>query len=196
MNYKESWDKALTADQYQALVERAVEEGKTTGPNQTEALAGYTKLNLQRMNRVAKTTKLDTDLLQSLSEKKNDVAFLIITEAWCGDAAQSVPVFVKLAQESGVEVKLALRDENLELIDAHLTNGGRSIPVVIALDKNSYKPAFTWGPRPAELQQIVTEYHRSPEPKPPYSEFVQKAQLWYAKDKQRTIQNELKQLLD
>lgn len=196
MDYKESWEKAMTANEYHALVERVVEEGKTTGPNQTEALAGYTKLNLQRMNRVAKTTKLDAELLQSLSDKKNELAFLIITEAWCGDAAQSVPVFTKLAQESGIEAKLALRDDNPELINAHLTNGGKSIPIVIALDKNTFKPLFTWGPRPAKLQEIVVEYHRAPEPKPPYTEFVQQVQLWYAKDKQQAIQAELKLLLD
>jgi hypothetical protein len=196
MNYKESWEKAMAANEYLALVERVVEEGKTTGPNQSEDLAGYTKLNFQRMKRVAKTTKSNADLLQTLSDQKHDLAFLIITEAWCGDAAQSVPVFTKLAQESGVEVKLALRDENPELIDQHLTNGGRSIPIVIALDKSTFKPLFSWGPRPIDLQKIVIAHRDATEPKAPYSEFVQQVQLWYTKDKQQAIQAELKLSLD
>jgi len=43
---------------YYNLTDQLVAEGKTTGPKQTEDLAHYTKLNLSRMKRLAKTASL------------------------------------------------------------------------------------------------------------------------------------------
>ena len=59
--------------------------------------------------------------------------WLIITEGWCGDAAQCIPTIEKIAAESkNIETHYVLRDENLDLIDEYLTNNARSIPKLIA----------------------------------------------------------------
>jgi hypothetical protein len=195
MDYKAYWEKGMTANEYYSLVENLVNEGKTSGPNQMEALVHFTKLNLQRMHRIHKTTKVNEVLKALLEAKKEELGFLIITESWCGDAAQSVPVFTKLAEVAGVEVKLVLRDENTDLIDAHLTNGGRSIPIIVALNKKDWSVKFVWGPRPTELQQYVLEHKNAPEPKISHEELVAELQKWYNEDKQVSIQRELAELV-
>ena len=80
---------------------------------------------------------------------------LVIAEDWCGDASNTVPVVAKLADAvPGLELRVILRDANPEVMDRYLTNGSRSIPVVIALDEN-YQELGHWGPRPTELQAWV-----------------------------------------
>ena len=58
---------------------------------------------------------------------------------------------------SNINLQLVLRDENLELMDLFLTNGGRSIPKLIALDKD-LNILFTWGPRPQTATNMVLDY--------------------------------------
>ena len=123
---------------YYNLTDQLVAEGKTTGPKQTEDLAHYTKLNLSRMKRLAKTASLSDALIEKINQVKRKTYFLVISEAWCGDAAQNVPLIAKATEfSSNIELKIILRDENLDIMDAFLTNGGRSIPKVIAIDAES-----------------------------------------------------------
>lgn len=79
---------------------------------------------------------------------------LIITESWCGDAAQNVPVLEKIAAESDmIETRYILRDENLDLMDPFLENGSRSIPKLFALDRTNLKVLGAWGSRPLPLKK-------------------------------------------
>lgn len=180
---------------YSAFINKLVEEGKTSGHRQTQALVNFTKLNQQRMSRIAKTVKINEDLVKALHSKKEQIGFMIVTETWCGDAAQSLPVFIKLADLSGIDTRIILRDENPELIDSHLTDGGRSIPIVIGISKSDWKPLFVWGPRPLELQRYALSYKHAAEPKISHDEFVLQLQQWYNKDKQQSIQRELTDLI-
>ena len=195
IDYKKIWDNAMTYPSYRELIDRLIEEGKSTGPDQSQSLVDYTALNAQRMKRIDKTYHPNQALIETLSKLKGKVLVLTITESWCGDAAQIVPVASALLDQVGIPSRLVLRDENLDLIDQHLTNGGRSIPVVIVLDAKSLNVISTWGPRPAEVQKMVMDYKSLPEPKSPYSEFSKQVQLWYAKDKYQSIERELSELL-
>ncbi|MHC8520324.1 thioredoxin family protein [Rossellomorea sp. H39__3] len=69
---------------------------------------------------------------------------IAITEDWCGDAMVNIPILLKLAEAAGIEVKMILRDENLELMDQYLTNGtSRSIPIFIFIDGEG-KERMVW----------------------------------------------------
>ncbi|MEP0815080.1 MAG: thioredoxin family protein [bacterium] len=71
----------------------------------------------------------------SISSWPSGIKVGIITEEWCGDAANFVPAFLKLfSLRPEFEVKLFARDEFPELRDAHLTGGKAKIPVVVVLD--------------------------------------------------------------
>ena len=112
---------------------------------------------------------------------------LAITADWCGDAANSVPVVARLAQEvEGMELRLLQRDRPPELISRYLTNGSRSIPIVIALDQE-FRELGHWGPRPAALQAWVMA-NKQTIPSPQRYLF---ARRWYAKDRGETILREL-----
>lgn len=89
--------------------------------------------------------------------KESYLHFLIITEDWCGDAMMINPVIRKVAEAANIEVRVTLRDADTDLIDRHLTNGGRAIPIVLILNEDG-ELVGKWGPRAPEVQKIVDEY--------------------------------------
>ena len=88
--------------------------------------------------------------------KAHQLHFLAITEDWCGDAMMINPIIRKVAEAAGIDVRVALRDSDTELIDRHLTNGGRAIPIILIFN-NEGNLLGKWGPRAPEVQQIVDE---------------------------------------
>lgn len=86
----------------------------------------------------------------------SNLHFLVITEDWCGDAMMINPVLRKITEEAGVEMHVARRDSNLELMDKYLTNGGRAIPMVIILNKLG-EVVGSWGPRAPKVQELVED---------------------------------------
>ena len=88
--------------------------------------------------------------------KNSDVHILTITEDWCGDAMLNNPIIRKVAEAAGIEIRAVLRDADTDLIDRHLTNGGRAIPVYLLLNKAGEVVA-KWGPRAPELQELVVK---------------------------------------
>ena len=191
---KKSLQKTYTYQAYKDLVKTLLLEGKSTGPNQSEDLTNYSLLNDKRMKRLDKTIKILDDTKQFLKTIKSPQTWLVLTEGWCGDAAQNLPVIHKMAEvNSNINLQLVLRDENLELMDLFLTNGGRSIPKLIALDKD-LNILFTWGPRPQTATNMVLDYkanHGSLD-----AQFKQDLQVWYNKDKGESIQNDFKELIN
>lgn len=185
--------KSITYNDYCSLLETLMKEGKTTGTNQSEDYLNYAKLNLARMNRLNKTIELTEELKRALKKITKKYIWLVITEGWCGDAAQNIPVFHFIEQENpNIELRLILRDENLELMDKYLTNGGRSIPKLICLDKESLKEIFVWGPRPQETQKVMLDLLARKVTLEDKSLIIQK---WYNNDKTLTLQNEFIELL-
>ena len=151
---KEIIDGGYTYPQYRKLINDLLKEGKTTSNNHSESLIEYTKVNVQRMNRLDKTTDINEDLKREIADLEKKMIWVILAEAWCGDVAQNLPVIAKIADLSqNIDLKLILRDENLEVMDEYLTNGGRSIPKLIYLDSGTLEELGTWGPRPEEVQE-------------------------------------------
>lgn len=112
---------------------------------------------------------------------------LVIAEDWCGDASNTVPIIAKLAdQVPGLELRMIMRDQNPEVMDQYLTNGARSIPIVIALDE-SFQEIGHWGPRPTELQAWVMA-NRGTVPK---AELYPQVRKWYARDHGETTVREV-----
>ena len=115
---------------------------------------------------------------------------LVIAEDWCGDAVNTVPILAKLADATpGLELRIILRDPNPEVMDRYLTNGSRSIPVVIALD-DEHRELGHWGPRPTGLQSWVMA-NRATMPK---TELYPKVRTWYARDRGETTVREVLQM--
>lgn len=194
LNYSNIFDSGMNYSAYRELVHSLLLAGKTTGEDSSEAMLHYTKMNEQRMNRVDKTTVLKPDVLSVIANIKKRYKFLVITEGWCGDAAQIVPVINQIvsAAPEKLNLKLVLRDQNLPLIDSHLTNGGRAIPVLLILDENDELALPKWGPRPAVLQTLLAEWKNETSD---MMVLAERLHGWYAKDKTLATQAELVEVL-
>lgn len=188
-----SLKKGISYTEYRDLVSDLLKEQKSTGPNQSEALYNYSLLNDRRMKRLDKTSKLTEETIENVKKISQPQTWLVLTEGWCGDAAQNLPVLNKIAEENeNIDLKLVLRDENLELMDAFLTNGGRSIPKLIALDENK-NVLFTWGPRPSVATKMITDYKEQNGVVD--AKIKEDLQRWYNKDKGINVQEDLISLL-
>ncbi len=167
---------------YRKLLDSLMSEEKTTGENQDDWLVDYAKLNIHRMNRLDKTWKPAESLEQRLLAIESSLTFLTITEGWCGDAAQIVPIIELMANTNPmITHRLVLRDEHPELMDQFLTNGTRSIPKTIIIDNATAKVLGSWGPRPTGAAALLKALKlQSGLPK---EEQYNQLHGWYAKDK-------------
>ena len=116
---------SITYENYRNTIDTLLKEGKSTGHEQSEALTHYSELNVTRMNRLDKTMTVAAEFAEQLKELKGDYFWLVISEGWCGDAAQLVPIFHKMAELSpNIEMKIALRDDNDALMATSLLKSG------------------------------------------------------------------------
>ncbi len=186
------WEHALTYKEYRELITRLLAVQKTTGDNHSEKMLEYTELNVQRMNKWDKITKITPELESAIKKIHSKQKWLVITEAWCGDAAQNIPILNKITELNDlIDLRLILRDENLDVMDAYLTDGGRSIPKLVIMD-NDLNELGQWGPRPKPVQDILREMKSG---KLTYDEFAIQAHTWYGKDRTSTLQREMLDLL-
>jgi hypothetical protein len=112
---------------------------------------------------------------------------LAISEDWCVDTSSTIPTLARVAESvPGVDLRLILRDANLDIMDRYLTNGARSIPVVIVLD-GDFNEVGRWGPRPSALQAWVMA-NRALLPR---AEVVKEERRWYARDRGETSVREV-----
>ncbi|MFK7953645.1 MAG: thioredoxin family protein [Ekhidna sp.] len=196
-NTKEIIQKSITdsfsSSEYSNMMQDYAKEGKTTG-EQKEDLIYYTKLNAQRSKRIGKTVKLKDDLVNQISSIQEKQNWILITESWCGDAANGVPVLSAISElNDNIDLRMVLRDTNPELMDKFLTNGGKSIPKLIVTD-DQFEVLFTWGPRPKTAQELYDGW-RKDENKIPYKEFQVELQKWYNEDGGQSMQDEMLELL-
>lgn len=191
---KESLSKSHTYINYRNQITSLLLEGKSTGTIQSEALTHYSELNEVRMHRLDKTIKILEGNTQKLQHLKRNYIWLVISEGWCGDAAQILPVINKMAAVSDkIDLKIVFRDENEALMNLFLTNGTKSIPKLIVLDKNTLEVLGNFGPRPKRALQLISDY------KAQFGVVDEKAktdlQLWYLHDKGLSTQNEIMELM-
>ena len=159
-----------------------------SAPNFEQYLAGVVK-NRELWHGVYERVRLAEELVAAARSVPGGWHLVALSEDWCGDAVNTLPVISRLADAAGWDLRVLSRDENPDLMDAHLTNGrSRSIPVVIVYDEKFHEVGW-WGPRPSEIQAWVTDEGlslRSPER-------YRVLRRWYARDRGRTT---LRELLD
>lgn len=187
-------DRAYTYEAYDKLINDLLIEGKSTGERQTPKRVEVSRLNAHRMARVHKTVKL-ADGVAAAAQSARPQYWMVLTEGWCGDSAHAIPVMDLIAKASSGRIQLGmiLRDENLDIMDQYLVNGGRSIPRLVAFDAETGEEIGTWGPRPAPVQQMMADYKANPDD----SRDIQiEMQQWYNSDKSKTMQQELMALIN
>jgi Thioredoxin len=188
----------MTYAQYVAKTIDLLKEGKssTTETKPNPNILTYTHENVERMQNLDASIVLLTETLAKLAKITEQQTWLTISEGWCGDASQVVPVIECMAKaNSNITHSIIFRDEHLDIMDAFLTEGGRSIPKTIILDANN-KVLNTWGPRPSGLQKVVDELRQKmsvmtkDEQKAYFEEVKTIVHNWYGADKTISTQKE------
>lgn len=190
---KNALSKATDYKTYRTTLTNLIAEGKSSGDEQSEEILQYSILNESRMNRLDKTMKVKDEIAAKLKEITTPHTWLVLSEGWCGDAAQILPIFNKMAElNPNIELKVVFRDENPELMNYFLTNGGKAIPKLIVLDSDN-KVATHWGPRPASAVKLITDYKAANGvvDEPAKAEL----QMWYLHDKGHSTQHEIMEML-
>ncbi len=151
------------------------------------------KLNFARSTRVEKQFVPSDELIEAVNKISNPQLWVVLSESWCGDSAQNLPVLAKTSELSeNVELRILLRDSNLEIMDKYLTNGTRSIPKLIAFNEEGNE-LFRWGARPAAAQQIINELKEKVMKK---KEWLTELHKWYANNRGKEVEKELLELLN
>jgi hypothetical protein len=136
---------------------------------------------------IYKRARVPEELLRRGEEMGSTWHLLVLAEEWCGDGANSVPYLARLAEATpGLELRILSRDEHPDLMDSHLTEGTRSIPVVMILDEE-FREVGWWGPRPAPLQALFLRDIKNL----PKEERYSRLRAWYAQDRGRTTLEEV-----
>ncbi|MCP5053100.1 MAG: thioredoxin family protein [bacterium] len=168
MNFKPYYEAGIDYDQYENLL----------GEN----------LDLHQLH--YKKFKVTKEIKQELNAVK-PVRILFLTEPWCGDSLAIFPVMMKIAAVNQWPIKFLLRDDNPDLMDQFLTNNGRAIPIIFFLD-DDYSMIFKFGPRPAAAQAIFEEHRADINAgKIEKIDVIKKIRRFYAKDRGKTIANQL-----
>ena len=178
-----SLERGLSYQSYRELMKRLVADR-----------VQYTLLNHRRMKRWDKTIKVAKSLQKKIAEFNHPTTWLVISESWCGDAAHVLPAINKIAElNDNIDVKVVLRDENPELMDAFLTNGAQSVPKVIIIDNETNAVLNTYGPRPSEATSYVNRFKAKYGKLTP--EFKEDLQHWYNKDKGQNVLTDVTEML-
>jgi thioredoxin-like negative regulator of GroEL len=195
MTTVEADTKGIGYKEYRKKIDNLLAEGKVTGEKQSEILLEFTKLNIQRMNRIDKTTVLSENLMDKIHHTSRKMRWLILSQGWCGDCAQLVPVFGKIADASQgkIELNIVNPDERNDLMERFSTNGSRSVPKVAVLDADSGEVIGVWGPRPKPAQDIMLKW-KATNGAMSKDDFEKELHTWYAKDKTLTAQSELAEM--
>ncbi len=185
---------SITYPEYIELTKSIIGNATPPAPYDDEKMLQYTKANLERMQRVSSNISMDQKLYNLLNSVTDKWIWVIITEPWCGDASQIVPALCAFAEvNENIETKLILRDSNLDLIDAYLTNGGRSIPKLICVNAGTLEEIGVWGPRPQEIQVMVDKFKSDTATS--FGQKVRQIHQWYDDNKSAALQEEFIALL-
>jgi len=180
---------------YREHITQLLEKGLATGATQSEALTHYSTLNEVRMNRLDKTIVIPDEIKRKLQALDKDYTLLVLSEGWCGDAAQIVPVINKMNEVTNkLDLRIVLRDDNPELMDLYLTNGGRSIPKLILVYKETLEPKGSWGPRPKDAAQLIADFKAKDGVIT--EEAKTELQKWYLHDKGHSTMQEIFDLVE
>ena len=194
MAVAQALQKSYTYLEYRNIVSSLLNQGKSTGQEQSEELTNYSSLNNTRMKRLDKTIVVAEDVIKDILALEKSYIWLVLSEGWCGDAAQLLPIMNKMQMlSSQIDLQIVFRDENPKLMDLFLTNGSRSVPKLILIDKENMSIVGHWGPRPKGATDLIVSY------KAQYGIVDETAktelQLWYLHDKGFSTQREIVQMM-
>lgn len=199
MNYSTLITKAeknYTYQEYRFKINEFVNANSCSGDDQSSDRIDFTRLNNYRMDRIEKQYKINDEFLLYLEDLNCQMNWVLIAESWCGDAAQTLPVIAKIADMTpNITLQIIFRDDNPEIMNEYLTNGGKAIPKLICFNKTTGDEVGAWGPRPSRIKTIVNDYKIN-HPESSHEEFLIKLHLWYGRDRGESVQKDFVKLIE
>jgi len=189
MQYDHQFEMALNYQQFSNYAENLLTK---LSSDDTYSMQHNAKVDLHILQKVKKTAVISEELCHALQSAK-PLILVILTEGYCGDSAQTFPVFAKMQEmfPDKIEIKVILRDEHLDIADMQFES--RAIPTVVGFDRETLTQKFVWGNRPKPAQKIMDELKAKNATQDEKGIALHK---WYAADKTNTLQNELIELLN
>jgi hypothetical protein len=181
----------MTYEQYMEMTKEELANPDSLSADNKERFETK-KLNIQRMTRIDKSYEPGSDIREEIEKITDSQLWMVITENWCGDSAQNLPYIARIASlNPKIDLRIILRDSNLDIMDNYLTKGTRSIPKLVTFDDEGNE-LFQWGARPRAAQELVLELKRQGFEKKYY---LEKLHSWYARNRGADIEREILQLL-
>src|SRR6059036_2707942 len=98
------------------------------------AQMGDTRARTEDNDQKAKLTEEERKFFSGVGQVKYA---LMLAENWCGDVHRNSPMLARICEAMpNCELRVFFRDQNLDLTDAFLNNGYRSIPVLVLFDRD------------------------------------------------------------
>lgn len=157
-------------------------------------LVPYYAINLKQSREIRKNFRYNPGMEKKAKSYHAELKFLVISEGWCEDASQIVPIVDRLAETIGVECKIVFRDENLELMEEYHTNGSFSVPIVIGVTPEG-EEAFRFGPRPAKAMEFTNRFKKDPD-KYSKDDFIEDLDRYYLENHGQDIITEILALIE
>lgn len=110
-------------------------------------------------------TQEDVEFFKQAVQKPGGAArVLVLGEDWCPDVYRGMPVIARIAESSGMEMRVFPRDANLDIMNEFLNRGEhQSIPTVVFYTADQ-EYLFHWIERPAlahkETEEIGQQIER------------------------------------
>jgi hypothetical protein len=184
--------RGLTFQEYIAVTRERAEQAVEGLPAEVAERIESTKVNLQRMQRIVNSHRVSEDLCILLRRNQRPQLWMVLTEPWCGDSSQCLPLIAVMAEQNElIELRILLRDANLDVMDLYLTDGKRGIPLLVAFD-GAGEEIFRWGPRPKPAQAVFEEAKSAGLEK---VDILARMHRFYGRDRGRAVEGEFRRLL-
>ena len=184
--------KGYSFDQYLERIEDELEEQIEL--DDPKELVPLFAMNLKQSRDIRKNFRYNPGMEKKAKSYNADLKILVISEGWCEDAAQIVPIVDRLAETIGVELKIVLRDENLALMEEYHTDGSFSVPMVIGVTPEG-EEAFRFGPRPAKAMVFTNRFKKDPD-KYSKDDFIEDLDRFYLENHGQDIITEILELVE
>ena len=182
----------LTYEAYRSEWERHIQRPLKGLDKNARKYLFYARYNWERAERLAAVYEMSPEMRQAVDAVAEPQWWMVLTESWCVDSAYALPIFsAATIRNPRIIMRILSRDENLDLMDRYLTNGGRSIPKLVAFSEDG-EELFQWGPRPAELQAARARWIEARIAGPDIS---RRTVEWYEAGGWRAIEIEMTNLL-
>jgi len=180
-------EKGLTFEEFYARA-----EARMNANDPEDRYASGRPLNHSRMARHLKTYEPSQAIMNVIADIPGAQTWVVITEDWCGDSAQTLPIVARIAGlNSGIMLRILDRDTYPDAIEGYLTNGARSIPIVIATQADqagNSEELWTWGPRPDAAKPLVTSWKNEHETS---TDWYPLLHTWYAHNAQTNVESDM-----